>query len=244
MASRQSRNRNRRHTGAQGSHTRSRISNKTQFDCFGDGRAFAGCMKKLSLIFALAMSAASAASAQLVSVGALGGVRLTDVFDYSDESRIYDAGGSVEFRLPAGFALEADALYQRVGYSNGFFSLGNGFLTAGDAFRERANLWEFPLLGKYYFRSSDAAWRPFLGTGFAFRTGSLHSDTTYFSTTPFTLFHGDSRFNVQTGATVAAGIRFQLGPIALLPQARYTYWGYSTQGLGKNEATLLLGLRF
>jgi hypothetical protein len=201
-------------------------------------------MRKLSLIFAVVLSAASAASAQLVSVGALGGFRMTDVFDYTDESRIYDVGGSVEFRLPAGFAVEADALYQRIGYAYGFTSVDNGILTAGNAFRERANLWEFPLLGKYYFRSSDAAWRPFLGTGFAFRTGSLHADTTDFSTTPFTLFHGDSRFNVQTGAEVAAGIRFQLGPIAFLPQARYTYWGYSNQALGKNEATLLLGVSF
>ncbi len=169
---------------------------------------------------------------------------MTDVFDYTDESRIYDVGGSVELRLPAGFAVEADALYQRIGYAYGFTSVDNGILTAGNAFRERANLWEFPLLGKYYFRSSDAAWRPFLGTGFAFRTGSLHADTTDFSTTPFTLFHGDSRFNVQTGAEVAAGIRFQLGPIAFLPQARYTYWGYSNQALGKNEATLLWGVSF
>jgi hypothetical protein len=201
-------------------------------------------MKKLSLVFALVLSAASAASAQLVSVGALGGVRLTDGYGFDDDSRIYDVGGSVEFRLPAGFALEADALYQRVGYSYGLISVNNGMITAGNAFRERANLWEFPLLGKYYFRSSDAAWRPFLGTGFAFRTGSLHADTTDFSTTPITLFHGDSRFNVQTGAEVAAGIRFRLGPITLLPQARYTYWGYSNQRLGKNEATLLLGVTF
>ncbi len=185
----------------------------------------------------------SSASAQLVSVGALGGVRLTDGFGYDDQSRIYDVGGSIEFRLPAGFAVEADALYQRVGYSYGFVILNGGF-TAGDTFRERANLWEFPLLGKYYFRSSGAAWRPFLGTGFAFRTGSLHSDTTDFSTTPFTQFHGDSRLNVQPGAEVAAGIRFRLGPVTLLPQARYTYWGYSNQGLGKNEVTLLLGVTF
>ncbi len=201
-------------------------------------------MRKLCLPIILVLAAASSASAQLVSVGALGGVRLTDGFSYSDQSRIYDVGGSIEFRLPAGFAVEADALYQRVGYSYGLISINNGAFTAGDAFRERANLWEFPLLGKYYFRSSGAAWRPFLGAGFAFRTGSVHSDTTDFSTAPFTLFHGDSRLNVQPGAEVVAGIRFRLGPVTLLPQARYTYWGYSNQGLGKNEATLLLGVTF
>jgi hypothetical protein len=201
-------------------------------------------MRKLCLYFALVLAAVSSASAQLVSVGALGGVRLTDVFDYSDRSRIYDVGGSVEFRLPAGFAVEADALYQRVGYSYGSFSVSNGIISTGNAFRERANLWEFPLLGKYYFRSSDAAWRPFLGTGFAFRTGAAHANTTDFSTTPFTQFHGDYRFNVETGAEVVGGVRFRWGPITLLPQARYTYWGYSNQGLGKNEATLLLGVSF
>jgi hypothetical protein len=200
-------------------------------------------MRKLSLVFALVLLAAGAACAQLVSVGALGGVRLTDGYDFDDNSRIYDVGGSVEFRLPAGFAVEADALYQRVGYSYESISI-NGSLAFGNAFRERANLWEFPLLGKYYFRSSGAAWRPFLGAGFAFRTGSLHDNVTDFSTTPFTLFHGDSRFNVQTGAEVVGGIRFRLGPINLLPQARYTYWGDSTQRLSKNEATLLLGVSF
>jgi hypothetical protein len=65
---------------------------------------------------------------------------------------------------------------------------------------------------------------------------------TDFSTSPLTALHGDSRFNVQTGAEVVAGIRFRLGPITLLPQARYTYWGYSNQRLSKNEATLLLGV--
>jgi hypothetical protein len=201
-------------------------------------------MKKLCLSIILGWAAVSSAPAQVVSVGALGGLRLTDGFDFSDGSRIYDVGGSVEFRLPAGFAVEADALYQRVGSSYGLINLNNGIITAGTAFRERGNLWEFPLLGKYYFRSSDAAWQPFLGTGFAFRTGSMHIDTTDFSTTPFTLFRGDSRFNVQTGAEVAAGIRFRLGPITLLPQARYTYWGDSTQRLNKNEVTLLLGVSF
>ena len=200
-------------------------------------------MRKLCLAIIFVLAAVSSASAQLVSVGALGGVRLTDGFDFDDDSRIYDVGGSIEFRLPAGFAVEADALYQRVGYSYGFISF-NGSATAGDAFRERANLWEFPLLGKYYFRSSDARWQPFVGTGFAFRTGSLHADVTDFSTTPFTLFHGDSRLNVQTGAEVAAGIRFRLGPINLLPQVRYTYWGYSNERLSKNEVTLFLGVSF
>jgi hypothetical protein len=196
-------------------------------------------MRKLSFLFALVLTATGSASAQLVSVGALGGIRLTDGFDYDDESRIYDVGGSVEVRLPDRFAVEVDALYQRIGYSYEYFagpptiSSGATLISAtAVAFRERGNLWEFPLLGKYYFRPRAAAWQPFVGAGFALRTASLHSDTS------------DFRSSLQTGAAIAAGIRFKLGPIALLPQVRYTYWGNYTQSITKNEVTLLLGVTF
>lgn len=53
-----------------------------------------------------------AASAQAVSFGVLGGVTLTDPLSYRDESRPYIIGGSIEVRLPARFAVEADILYR------------------------------------------------------------------------------------------------------------------------------------
>jgi hypothetical protein len=201
-----------------------------------------GRMGKLCLVFAWALLAVANAPAQLVSVGALGGVRLTDGFEYfQDASRIYDVGGSVEFRLPAGFAVEADALYQRMGEAYSFFE-ANGALSSAFSSRERANVWEFPLLGKYYFRPRSARWRPFVGAGFAFRTASVHGN--YATAPPATFATFDFRLNVETGVAAVAGFRFQLGPVALLPQARYTYWGNNTQGLAKNEATLLLGVSF
>ena len=203
-----------------------------------------GGMRNICVSFVFALAAATCANAQLVSVGALGGVRLTDAFHYNDESRIYDVGGSIEVRLPAGFAVEADALYQRVGNSQTLFDFvqtGPGLYQSVGAYirRERGNLWEFPLLGKYYFRSSTESWQPFIGVGPALRAGSFHDDFG----APFAS-HGDFRLDVETGATVAAGLRFKVGPIALLPQARYTYWGYDTHSLGKNEVTLLLGVSF
>jgi len=201
--------------------------------------------------FALALLGMSAASAQLVSVGALGGVRLTDGFKlFNDESRIYDVGGSVEVRLPAGFAVEADALYQRIGYSYGLISSAGAAPGGTLAFRERGNLWEFPLLGKYYLRPGSESWQPFVGIGPAFRTASLHSQESASilsgtnESSAITTFRGDFRSNVQTGAAIAVGLRFKLGPVALLPQARYTYWGHSNYGITKNEATLLLGVTF
>jgi hypothetical protein len=194
-------------------------------------------MRKLCFVFALVLTAVGCASAQLVSVGALGGIRLTDGFQHDDESRIYDVGGSVEVRLPARFAAEADALYQRIGYSN-VFSLNDTNLFQG---RTRGNSWEFPLLVKYYFRPQSESWQPFFGTGFAFRTTSFHSDVIE---SPGGAFHQDYRSGLGTGATFSAGVRFQLGRIALLPQARYTYWGNADAGVNKNEATLLLGVSF
>lgn len=201
-------------------------------------------MRKLCLFFALVITAAGSASAQLVSIGALGGVRLTDGFRYDDESRRYIVGGSVELRLPARFAIEADALYQRLGETSIFYSsdgtVSNSFLT-----RERGNSWEFPLYVKYYFRPNTAAWQPFIGTGYAFRTVSVHTDTSESGTDVITSnFHSDFRSGLGVGASIVAGLRFHYGRVAFLPQVRYTRWGDSSDSLNRNEATLLLGVSF
>jgi len=211
-------------------------------------------MKRLALVFLFVLSAAS----QSISVGVLGGVPLIDQtntngnpFNY-DESRPYIVGPSVEARLPAGFVLEADALYQRVGNSFSYellSAIGTGFLeTTSLSQRTRANVWEFPLLGKYYFRR-DSAWQPFVGTGFAFRTtgiGEAGAQTILntngvSSTFPFT---DNFRSDLEVGATVAAGIRYRMGRVALQPQVRYTRWGGSNSVLRRDEAAFFLGISF
>jgi hypothetical protein len=202
-------------------------------------------MRKLFFLFALVIAATSSASAQLVSVGALGGVRLTDGFSYGDESRRYVVGPSVEVRLPARFAIEADALYQRVGETDSLIaSLASPFFFIT---RERGNSWEFPLYVKYYFRPHTAAWQPFLGTGYAFRTVSFHNHTSEFGG-PNVFANGNFRYNFRSslgvGASIVAGLRFHYGPVAILPQVRYTRWGDTTDSLNRNETTLLLGVTF
>lgn len=202
------------------------------------------CMRRISFLVALAMASAGLVSAQLVSVGGLGGVRLTDGFSHDDESRNYVVGGSVEVRLPAGFAVEADALYQRL---RGTTSL----LTSDPAVstfiaRERGNSWEFPAYVKYYFRSHNAPWQPFVGSGFAFRTVSFHTDLSGFNV-PNLLYgnpHYDFRSGLGVGASIVAGIRFHYGPVHFLPQVRYTRWGDGGNNINENEATLLLGVSF
>jgi hypothetical protein len=164
-------------------------------------------MRKLSLLFALVLIATGSASAQLISVGALGGVHLTDVFNYDDESRRYVVGGSVEVRLPAGFAIEADALYQRIGDTSTLFAfLPPPFFSIS---RERGNDWEFPLYAKYYFRPHTASWQPFVGTGYACHTVSFHQDLSEFNV-PGEIngsFHGDFRSSLGVGASIVAGLR-------------------------------------
>ncbi|HEX4593680.1 MAG TPA: outer membrane beta-barrel protein [Bryobacteraceae bacterium] len=209
-------------------------------------------MKGYVLLFLLA---SACASAQLVSIGALGGVPFLDQNQGGDESRRYIVGPSVEFRLPAGFAIEVDALYRRTGNTFTFNFPGNVVPIGSPALtfqinRQRGNYWQFPVLGKYYFRPRTAAWQPFLGTGWAIRTVGfdedisqtiLDSNGNYHSSSA----HFHSRSDLGAGAIVAAGVRFHAGKFALTPQVRYTYWGSTAQfDLRRNEAGVFLGLSF
>jgi hypothetical protein len=198
-------------------------------------------MRKLCFLFALAISSAAA---QEISVGALGGVRLIDPYQNGDQSRWYEVGGSLEIRLPAQFAIEADALYQRIGQSNSYIDFPPGSLSL--ITRLRGNSWQFPLYGKYYFRPSSEIWQPFVGAGFAFRTISFHSADTSIDDPQVAngVYRSDYRSPVVVGASVVAGVRFHYGPVKLLPQVRYTHWSNTSDFMSNNEVTLLVGLAF
>jgi hypothetical protein len=198
-------------------------------------------MRKLSFIFALAISSACA---QEISVGALGGIRPTDTFAFGDQSRWYEVGGSLEIRLPGQFAIEADALYQRIGQSSAFIDFAS--YSSLSISRERGNSWKFPLYIKHYFRPTSETWQPFVGTGFAFRTVSFHTDDSSFNNPPQAngTLHFDYRSPLDVGATIAEGVRFHYGPATFLPQVRYTRWSNSSDQINANEVTLLLGVSF
>jgi hypothetical protein len=196
------------------------------------------------------------ASAQLVSIGVKGGVRFTDASSGQDESRPYVVGPSIEFRLPAHFAIEVDALYQRLGntgqfnFSEVIFAGVNTTTPASFINRVRANSWEFPVLGKYYLRPRTAAWQPYIGTGWAMRTAGLHSNTSTTTTdssgaTSTSLSHSNYGGGLDVGAVFAAGVRYRVGRLAFSPEARYTRWGGSDNTFNrKNEAGVLLGITF
>ena len=184
---------------------------------------------------------------QAISFGVKGGVPFTGRTAPNDESRPYIVGASFEVRLPAGFAIEADALYQRLGNTSWYYlpqEAGTSLLLN----RQRGNSWQFPMLGKYYFRRNSSLWQPFVGTGWAFRTTGLHQDVSLLTATNesnhASSAHADSRSDLGVGAVFAAGVRLHKGRFAFLPELRYTRWGSSSFQTRKNEAGFLFGISF
>ncbi len=202
-----------------------------------------------ALLLAYSLSIPGAA-AQLVSIGVKGAVPVNAPYSPSDESRPYIIGPSVEFRLPGNFAVEADALYQRTGYSTLLYpvTIPSSTVTTSYSARQRGNAWQFPILGKYYFRSRRYPWQPYVGTGYAVRTTWTHVTGEYTTvdggqSTTVNL-GGDYRSPLDVGLVVAAGFRMRLGPVKLLPEFRYTRWGAADFQTRKNNVTFLLGLSF
>jgi hypothetical protein len=217
-------------------------------------RADSSMNKILLLLATIAIN--QVASAQLLSIGVKGGVPFLDTNESGDESRPYIVGPSVEVRLPAGFAIEVDALYRRIGDTLGFnaSSIGAGLnVIPSTSFyinRQRGNDWQFPVLGKYYFRPRAAAWQPFLSSGWALRTVGFHENISETfvdanGNSHFNSFQYNFRSNLGVGAVFAAGVRFRVGRLYVTPELRYTYWGSTTQSEPrKNEAAGLVGISF
>jgi hypothetical protein len=203
--------------------------------------------RTIAAIFAFVTSA-SGGFAQAVSVGLLGGVPLTTAPGSNDESKRYVIGPSVEVRLPAEFAVEVDALYRRTGSSSAFYTQQDPSAPIrAYYYRQRGNSWEFPILGKYYFRSRTARWQPFLATGYAFHKTWQETEVSILSATPLrnSTGTGHSQSPLNVGATAAAGVRIRAGRLSVVPQFRYTRWGGAyDQTNPKNRVDFLLGIRF
>ena len=207
-------------------------------------------MRIRALILPVLLIAANAASAQLISFGVKGGVSLTDQTRHNkDESRPYTIGPSIEVRLPGHFAVEFSALYQRLGNSSAF-RFNQDSINTSYIIRERSNSWEFPLLGKYYFRSDRDKWQPYLGTGYVFRivpsevdSYILNTDSTGTVSTSNNHYEYGTGLNI--GATAAAGVRFRTGRFAILPEFRYTRWGgRNDYQIPRNDVKFLVGITF
>jgi hypothetical protein len=194
---------------------------------------------------------------QRISYGVEGGVSTLEPTQLrSDESRRYVVGATIEVSLWRGFAVGADFLYRHNGFSDRFI-FGAGILAGSDqsqvsvisaSDRIRLDVFELPVLGKYYFRR-DAKLQPFVLTGYSFRKALINVDSSTTTQSSTSVSAQTSSFSDWTagdvGATFGAGLRWRTGRVSLKPEIRYTYWGsHPNIGVSKQQADVLVGITF
>jgi hypothetical protein len=164
--------------------------------------------------------------------GARGGTALTDntggalgVVTSNILGRSYTVGPTLGIRLPAGFSVEGDALYNR--RSLGFPGLSN---IAG--FNTHADWWEFPVMAKF-------------AAGITVQHVSNFGDAASFllsrSTSPTSI-----------GFVGGGGVQFRVGSLNVTPEIRYTRWNgaswrqaaLDTLLGGRNQMQFLVGITF
>jgi hypothetical protein len=195
--------------------------------------------------------------AQQLTVGVEGGLRLTgDTPDYGppgyagysgySDSKRYLVGPKIEVGLPLHFALEADALYSRLGNTLNFWLIGSSSVT-----RTIANSWAFPVLVKY--RLPVARAHPFLSLGFEPRYSSGKISSIDYGFFPGDVTFSSTGWHAHDQAWVAGGgIGIRVWKIRVTPELRYLRYKvppspfpsdtsyYLT--VPRNEVQLLLGI--
>lgn len=177
------------------------------------------------------------AQPRLLEVGMKVGAPLNDLVDAQEDRTIpLTVGAMAVLNLPAGFAIEGNALYKRLG-----FRVGSGNFPGGSVVDGRFSSWEFPLLLRSYPLGRNPLFQPFLSAGLNVRT-----------TSPEFLL-GRTR-QTTAGLVLAAGVRNGPGRVKLAPEIRYTRWGneaavFTGSGgalarLNPNQLEVMLGLTF
>jgi opacity protein-like surface antigen len=205
----------------------------------------------------LLLVSAAAAFSQPIGVGVKVGLPLNDVFEggsnatttFESETKRYIVGPQIELRLPAGFAIELDALYTQANFSS--FSRGvNTISGVADA-----NAWEFPLLLKKKFGGANAvaaSVRPFVSVGASFRRLTDVGKIGQFITGNQSTNTANQIDKNATGFVVGGGLEVRALIFRISPEIRFTRWGTShfTQGLSnvldtnRNQGQFLVGFHF
>jgi opacity protein-like surface antigen len=211
---------------------------------------YTNIMRSLCLLI---LTAATAFSGPL-GFGLKAGIPLTDFtnavtsgqFDYTSKTQRYIVGPVVELRLPAGFGIEADALYRRFSY--------NGLITGtGVTSSTSGNAWEFPIVAKYRFATPVA--RPFIAGGIAWDTlqGLKQDVRTALANAGITSSSTPTELNKKTttGFVLGFGVDVHALVIHISPDIRYTRWGAQHNLVpnggfhsSQNQAEFLVGITF
>ncbi len=183
----------------------------------------------------MSVSAFGQESSSPIGFGVKGGVPLNDAFvvrqenpvDYIADTHRYTFGPYVEVRLPAGFGVELDALYQTYEYRQ---------VVPAPTIDQNSHAWEFPLVVKKRFLPGPV--KPYLEAGAAFSHLSV----------------GDVReLNDRNtwGLVLGGGVDLKVGPIHFTPEVRYTRWTsreFDSPGTllqsNLNVASVMLGIGF
>lgn len=172
-------------------------------------------------------------SGDLFSFGVKGGIPLNDAFNtattgnlsYVANTKRFVVGPEFDINLPAGFAVEIDALYRRLDFES------NQNLVDVVAHQSTtSNAWDIPLLLKWRFAPMGPI-RPYVGAGPTFRgLTNIHQVTNFFgATTPggSTSTNSPAELNDRfvTGFTAVAGLQLFKH---VSPEIRYTRWGWDS----------------
>lgn len=188
------------------------------------------------LAVCLAVSAfAQSEGSSPIGLGVKGGIPLNDAFvvreqnpvSYVADTHRYIVGPYIELRLPAGFAVELDALYQTYEYRQ---------IVPGATLDRNSHDWQFPLLAKYKFLPGPI--KPYVEAGAAFSHLSVGN-----------VRELDDRNT--WGFVLGGGVDFKLGWVHLTPEVRYTGWTsrhFDSPGTllqsNENVAAVMLGIGF
>ena len=184
--------------------------------------------------FLLFVVAVAPALAQPFGFGLKAGIPLNDALavgpggaiSYVQSTHRYVVGPFVEFRLPARFSVEIDALYRSYSYRQS--------LPAAQSVSTGA--WEFPVLAKKGLFGGPI--QPYIEGGVALSHLSVND-----------VLELNHRNNY--GIVLAAGVTVHLGLFRMSPEIRYNGWAFrgfdSPVGMlesNRNQATVLVGISF
>lgn len=195
-------------------------------------------MRYLTLSFLLAPCFAVSGLAQEsspIGIGVKGGVPLNDAFvvreqnpvSYIADTHRYIVGPYVELRLPGGFGVEMDALYQTYEYRQ---------VVPAPTRDQNSHDWQFPLVAKYRFLPGPV--KPYVEAGAAFSHLSVHD-----------VRELDDRNT--WGFVLGGGVDVRVGHVHITPEIRYTGWTsrhFDSPGTllqsNRNVAAVMLGIGF
>lgn len=199
----------------------------------------------MKTVLILGVFCAVSASAQTISVGALGGAPFTDVVSSVNQNNLsflpkstnFTVGPAVQINLPLSLRFEVDALYRPYSFS----TTKSGVLSIGTV-TTSAMQWNFPFLLEYRIKTPLPLLKPFVEAGVSFdHLADISSAASNITSGPGTLLRQST-----ADLVLGAGIDVKIPFVRLSGELRYIHQSSAFfQGISNlNQAEVLLGVHF